>query len=103
MSFQSIIQNLSEKPDHVRKRYSFLISFGITAVIFVFWLSSFDFIKVPAEQNLANAASVVTSSVETPGKSILASVGNFVVDIKDIFFGPKKVMYSSVEVKPGRK
>ncbi len=103
MSLQSIIQNLSEKPDHIRRRYSLLISFGVTAVIFVFWLSSFDLIKTPVEQNLANIETGIVQQIKTPTRTILASVGSFAVDIKDIFFGPKKVIYSSVEVKPGRK
>lgn len=99
MSFQTHLENLRAKPEHIRKRYAFLISFGITAIIFVFWLSSFDFAPTSKDQSLAQ----VIEKVDTPGQSLVASVGSFFVDIKDIFLGPKKVEYSSVEVKPGRK
>ncbi len=99
MSLQSILQNLSEKPDHVRKRYSFFISLGITAIIFTFWISSFEFVRTPADKAMASAI----DRLETPGQTLVASVGAFAVDIKDMIFGPKKVIYSTVEVKPGRK
>jgi len=99
MSLQSIINKISEKPDHIRKRYSFLISFGITAVIFVFWISSFSFVKSPADKALAKAM----NNIDTPAQSLVASVGSFFTDIKEIFFGSKKVKYTTIEVKPGRK
>jgi hypothetical protein len=99
MSLQSIIQNLSEKPDHIRKRYSLLISFGVTAVIFVFWLSSFNFVSDPQDRIMASAI----EGVDTPSQSIVASVGALAIDIKDMIFGPKKVKYSTIEVVPGRK
>lgn len=99
MSLQTHLENIRSKPDHIRKRYSLLISFGVTAIISVFWISSFEFVKSPDDQTL----SAVVEKVGTPGQSLVASVGSFIVDIKDIVFGPKKVEYSSIEVLPGRK
>jgi hypothetical protein len=99
MSLQSFIENISQKPEHIRKRYSFFISFGITAIIFVFWISSFSFPSYYNEQVLTD----VMDKVDTPGQSLVASVGSLFTDIKDIVFGPKKVIYSSIEVTPGRK
>ncbi len=99
MSLQSFIEKISEKPEHIRKRYSFFISLGITSIIFVFWISSFEFVKTPVDKSLAS----VVEKVGTPGESLVASVGSFFTDIKDIVFGPKKVEYTTIEVKPGRK
>lgn len=99
MSLQSFIENISQKPEHIRKRYSFFISFGITAIIFVFWISSFSFPNSYDDQVLTD----VIDRVDTPGQSLVASVGSLFTDIKDIVFGPKKVTYSSIEVGPGRK
>ena len=96
---QSFIDNLSQKPEHIRKRYSFLISFTVTAIIFTFWISSFSFPNSNTDQNLAD----VINKVDTPSQSLVASVGSLFTDVKDIVFGPKKVTYSSVEVVPGRK
>jgi hypothetical protein len=99
MSLQSFIDEISKKPDHIRKRYSFFISLGITAIIFIFWISSFSFVRSPAGEILSKKV----DEVGTPAQSLVASVGSFFTDIKDIFFGPKKVEYTTIEVKPGRK
>ncbi len=99
MSIQSFIEKISEKPPHIRKRYSLAISFAFTAIIFIFWISSFGFVRIPSDGTMAS----VVEKVDSPGRSLVASVGSFFVDIKEIFFGPKKVIYSSVEVVPGRK
>lgn len=99
MSIQSFIDKLSQKPEHIRKRYSFFISFCITGIIFMFWISSFSFPNSSKDQALAS----VIEKVDTPGQSLIASVGSLFIDIRDIVFGPKKVTYSSVEVGPGRK
>ena len=37
----------------------------------------------------------------TPAQSLVASVGSFFYDIKDMIFGPKKINYATVEVSPG--
>ena len=99
MSLSSFIQKVGEKPAHIRKFYSLSISFFVTAIIFGFWISSFSFINDPEDRVLAS----VMDTVDTPGKSLVASVGSFANDLKDLVFGPKKVEYSTVEVKPGRK
>ena len=99
MLLQTFIEKMSQKPDHIRKRYSFLISFGITAIIFVFWISSSSFSPTTKDQSLSS----VINKIDTPGQSLVASVASFFGDITDIVFGPKKVKYSTVEVVPGRK
>ncbi|MDO8655621.1 MAG: hypothetical protein Q7K45_00130 [Nanoarchaeota archaeon] len=99
MSIESYIENLRGKPAHIRKRYAFWTSFGITMVIFAFWLSSFSVFSNKTQEVVATAL----NKTGTPAQSLIAGVGSFFTDIKDIAFGPKKIKYSSVEVTPGKK
>ena len=99
MSFQSYLENLRAKPAHIRKQYAFWASFGVTVVIFAFWLASFS----PFGGSSQSAVADAVDKARTPGQSLVASVGSFFTDVKDIVFGSRKVTYSSVEVKPGKK
>jgi hypothetical protein len=109
---KKIIQNLREKPEHHRHKIAFWTALGITAVIFVIWVSTFNF---SSKQD--NSTSVVSTNIETKQKNLLsndttmktekdsktmtASVGSLWQDIKSSIFSPKKVIYTEVEVKPG--
>ncbi len=99
MSFQSYLENLRGRPEHIRRQYAFWASFGVTAVIFVFWLASFSVVGNAAKGTIAQTV----ERIETPAQSLVASVGSFFGDIKDIVFGPKKIEYSSVEAVPGNR
>lgn len=99
MSIESYIESLKGKPEHIRKRYAFWSAFGITMVIFTFWLNSFSVFSNKTQDIIANTV----GKVGTPVQSITASVGAFFTDIGDIFFGPKKVTYTNVEVVAGKK
>lgn len=99
MAFQTTLENLRAKPEHVRKRIAFWTSFGVTGLIFMFWLASFSITGTPAQ-------GVVASAVEkagAPGSSLIAGVGSFFVDIKEMIFGAKKITYTEVEVRPGER
>jgi hypothetical protein len=99
MALQTTLENLRAKPEHVRKRIAFWTSFGVTAVIFMFWLASFSITGTPAQ-------GVVASAVEkagAPGSSLIAGVGSFFIDVKEMIFGTKKVTYTEVEVRPGER
>ncbi len=99
MSFQTYLENLRSRPEHIRKRYSVFVSLGLTIVIFAFWLQSFSFFS-------GSSGEVVTKAVKktgTPAQSLVAGVGSFINDIREIVFGSKKVIYTTVEVKPGRR
>jgi hypothetical protein len=100
MNLQAHLEDLRAKPEHIRKRYAFWGSFGITAIIFAFWLGSFSV-------NMSGASrAVVAQAVNnagTPAQSLVASVGSFFGDVKDMMFGPRKVTYSTVEVRAGKK
>lgn len=99
MSIESYIENLKGKPEHIRKRYAFWSAFGITVIIFTFWLGSFSVFSNKTQIVVAEAV----NKTNTPAQSLVASVGSFFTDIKDIIFTPKKVAYPSVEVRPGKK
>ena len=96
MSLATHLQNIRSKPDHIRRRIALGTAFGITAIIFAFWLASFT-----ASINSSDTVSVASKQVSTPGQALIAGVGGFFGDIKDMIFGSKKITYSEVEVSPG--
>ncbi|MEK7642089.1 MAG: hypothetical protein AAB365_03840 [Patescibacteria group bacterium] len=98
MSFQTTLENLRAKPHHVRSRIAFWSSFGITAIIFMFWLGSFS-----AAGSSSTAVAAAVDKAGAPGQSLIAGVGGFFVDLKEMFFGSKKIKYAEVEVTPGNK
>ena len=100
MSFSSTLEHLRAKPEYVRKHIAFWSSFGITAVIFAFWLASFS--ATGSIEGKGVTASAV-EKVGSPGGSLIAGVGSFFVDVKEMIFGSKKIQYAEVQVTPGHK
>ena len=100
MPLQAHLENIRSKPEHVRKRIAFWTSFSLTAVIFVFWLASFT-TTFGTARNPTVAATVAKAG--SPGESLIAGVGDFFVDIKEMIFGSKKMTYSEVEVTGGKQ
>jgi hypothetical protein len=98
MSFQSSLANLRAQPEHVQKRYAFWASFVFTLIIAAFWARSFSPFMGSQSATVAEAS----QNLATPAQSMVASVGSFLSDIRDIVFGARKVTYSSVEVSPGK-
>jgi hypothetical protein len=102
MAFQNYLDNMRAKPEHIRKRYALSISFGVTAVIFMFWLSSFGTTLNNGADKTAVARAV--NNAGSPGRSLVASVGSLFSDVRDIVFGARKVTYTSeVLIGPGKK
>ena len=99
MAIQQTLEKLRAKPEHIRKRVAFWTSFGITAIIFAFWLATFSINGNTAQDSVANAVSKASS----PGSSLIAGVGNFFVDVKEMIFGAKKITYKEVEVRAGTR
>ena len=99
MTFQQRLEYLRAKPKHIHNRIALATSFGITAVIFTFWASSFSITGTQAKTTVASAV----SKAGTPSESLLAGVGGFFTDLKDIFIKPKKIQYAEVEVKGGER
>jgi hypothetical protein len=95
------IENMRSKPEHVRRRYAFVVSFSITAVIFFGWIASYGLSSSPV---LTQKSADGETSVEAPVSSLTASVVGAYDDIKSIFFGSNKVDYSSsIEVTAGKR
>ncbi len=99
MAFQQTLENLRAKPEHVRKRIAFWSSFGITAVIFTFWISSFSV----TGSNVQGSVATAVTKAGSPGSSLIAGVGGFFTDVKEMVFGAKKITYTEIEVRPGGK
>jgi hypothetical protein len=97
MTFQSHLENLRAKPEHVRKNIAFWTSLGVTAIIFMFWLGSFSVTGTTQTGSVANAVNKAGS----PGSYLLAGVGDLFGDVKEMIFGTKKIKYSEVEVRGG--
>ncbi len=92
------IDRMKEKPEHVRKRFAFLVSFAITFVIFAGWMASYGLKSSPILAKDQN-------KVDKPVSSLTASVGDIWDDIKSMFSGSNKFEYSSdnLEVKGGSR
>ena|SRR3989338_3709068 len=99
MSIISYIEHLRTKPEHVRKRISFWSAFGITAVIGLFWMGAFSTFTNTTQSTVAQ----VVNRAETPAESLVASVGGFFHDVRDLIFGAKIVKFETLEVLPGSR
>jgi len=99
MKIHSHLALLRSKPEHIRRRIAFWSSFGITGLIFVFWLASFSAIGPVQSSSIAK----VFDDVNTPAQSMVAAVGSLAGTIRDRIFGPKKVEFSTVEVMAGER
>ena len=97
-SLQTHLENLRAKPEHIRRRVAFWGAFSFTAIIFAFWLASFT----ATVTGHPNPVTATVSHVQSPGQSLIAGVGGFFYDVKDLIFGPKKVIYPSVEASPAK-
>lgn len=94
----SYLENLRAKPEHVRRRIAFWSSFAFTAIVFAFWLGSFT--GTFSNGSVGTAISAAVGKAGSPGQSLVAGVGAFIGDLKDLVFGSKKIEYASVEVVP---
>lgn len=92
------IENLKQKPEHVRKRFAFMVAFSFTFVVFAGWIASYGLKSSPvlADKN---------SNVDAPVSTLTASVIGAYDDIKNIIFGTNKVEYSGdfIEVTGGKR
>jgi hypothetical protein len=98
MSIHSHIEHLKTKPEHIKKQIAFWSAFGITFVIFAFWVASYTAAGKNAEQSVTHAVAQAGS----PAQSLVASVGGFFGDIKDLMFKPRTVTYTDIQVTPGK-
>lgn len=97
MNFQKHLENLRAKPDHKKKQFAFWTSFGFSALLFIFWVASFNTGAGTATSTIAKAA----DKAGTPAQSLVASVGSVFTGIKDYFIAPKVIQYKEIEAVPG--
>ncbi len=101
MAIKDHIETLRAKPEHVRRRIAFWSAFGFSALVFMFWISSFKSLSITATAAQPTVAAVTADKAPSPGSSLVAGVGNLGKDIWELIFGAKKVEYSEVQVLPG--
>lgn len=97
MSNQTLFMRLRQKPEKTRHSIAFWSSFGITAIIFAFWISTFKSTGIKINSD------VITKTLDksnTPSKSLIAAVGSAFDDLGSLVFGPKKVTFTSIQVEP---
>lgn len=82
------IENLKTKPDHVKKRFAFTVSFAISFVIFAGWIASYGLSSSPVFADK-------DSTVDAPVSSLTATVVGAYTDVKNLIFGSNKTEYSS--------
>ena len=92
------IENLKQKPEHVRKRFAFTVAFAFTFIVFAGWMASYSLKSSPV---LADK----DSNVDAPVSTLTASVVGAYNDIKNIIFGSNEAEYSSdfIEVSGGKR
>jgi hypothetical protein len=92
------IENLKQKPEHVRKRFAFTVSFAFTFIVFAGWIASYSLKSSPVLADKDN-------NVDAPVSTLTASVVGAYEDIKNIIFGSNKVEYNGdfIEVTGGKR
>jgi hypothetical protein len=84
------IENLRQKPEHVRKQIAFFTSLGVTVIILAFWVASFG-----AGNSSVTAQAVGATKTLTPAANLKASFFDAVDSIKKTFTGFSDSSYSS--------
>lgn len=100
------IEKMKTKPEHIRRRYAFVVSFSISTLIFVGWIASYGLGSSPvlADKSKDKTKTEETTKVESPFSSLSASAFGAFDDIKNIVFGSNKTEYSSqIEVVGGER
>lgn len=93
------IENLRGKPEHVRKRFAFIVSFSFSFLLFAGWI--FTSYGLKSSPILAEKSSE-SVAVEKPVSSLTASAIGVFDDIKAMFAGSNKAEYvSELEVEAG--
>lgn len=95
---ENYIENLKQKPEHIRKRFAFIVAFSFSFIVLAGWIASYGLKSSPvlADKN---------SNVDAPVSSLTATVVDAYDDIKNIIFGSNKTEYSSdiIEVSGGKR
>lgn len=100
MDFNSHLDNLRNKPPHIRQRIAFWSAFGFTFLIFIFWSASFS---VSHNSKSVSLTKNLDNKSNKPLQSMVAAAGSLYDSLRDSIFGAKKVEFSTVEVGPGNR
>ncbi len=99
------LEDLKAKPDHVKKRFAFVVSFSFTLLVFAGWVASYGFNSSSVITENVDKSDGTTVVVETPVSSLTATAIGAWGDIKNLFSGSNKLEYSkpSVTVEAGSR
>ncbi len=93
---KNYIKNLNTKPDHVKRRFAFLVSFSFSTLILIGWIASYGFQSTAV---VADANNDNKTIVEAPISSITASAVGAYNDLKNIIFSSNKTEYSTDNIE----
>lgn len=91
------IENMRQKPEHVKRQYALGVSLCITLIIFGFWMAA----RRPDNENFAERSAA-------PVKALTASASDAFDYVKGLIVGGNKLKYDSpagsenIEVVPGK-
>lgn len=90
------IEKVRAQPDHKKRQYALGVSLGFTAIVFLFWVTSFVIGGTRSTDAVAE--------VQSPIASMTASASDAFGYVKDMIFGKNKADYSAdnVEVVGGK-
>ncbi len=79
------IEHLRSKPEHVKRRIAFVTSLVVTAIIFVFWVTSLTLQITSDDTDTSGAAVSADTKPDSPASVLSASAKDAYDQIKDIF------------------
>lgn len=100
------INNLKSKPEHIRRRFAFLVASSFTFIVFMGWITTIqlgDTVKVADETDSNSKTQEI--AVDTPVTTLSATAINAWNDVKSIFLGSNKAKFDNnlIEVLPGKR
>lgn len=100
---EKFLENLRAKPEHIKSRIAFVVSFSFTFLVFAGWIASYGFNSsaIIAENKVEDDGTVTV--IETPVSSLSATAIGAWDDFKDFFKSSNKIEYSkdSVQIEAG--
>lgn len=92
------IEALKQKPEHIRRRFSYIFASIFTILILLGWIISHNF-------DSSKFISKAGNKISTPISSLSASAVAIYDDIKDIIFGSNIAEYNAdnIEITAGKR
>jgi hypothetical protein len=92
------IENMRQKPDHVKKQYAFGVSLAFTVIILFVWVSTHTLSLDPEAAALAKKQAPLKTLTASAGDAFTGTFGYF----KSLFGGNKVEYVDPIEVVPGK-